>query len=153
MKKVRIAINGFGRIGRVFLRNALYRPELEIVAINDLTTNETLAHLFKYDSIHRSFAGGISISQDGLTIDGKHIKTFAEKEPNDLPWAEWNIDIVIESTGKFLSTEKATAHLKAGAKKVILSAPPEDKSIPTIVLGVNNELLKSTHTIISNASC
>lgn len=153
MKKVRIAINGFGRIGRVFLRNALNRPELEIVAINDLTNNETLAHLFKYDSIHRSFTGNIAISNDGLIIDGNPIKTFAEKDPSLLPWADLNIDIVIESTGKFLSTEKASAHLKAGAKKVILSAPPEDKSIPTIVLGVNNELLKSTHTIISNASC
>ncbi len=153
MKKVRIAINGFGRIGRVYLRNALQRPELEIVAINDLTNNETLAHLFKYDSIHRSFAGSISINNDGLTIDGKHIKTFAEKDPNNLPWAKLSVDIVIESTGKFLSTEKASAHLKAGAKKVILSAPPEDKIIPTVVLGVNNEILNASHQIISNASC
>ncbi len=153
MKKVRIAINGFGRIGRVFLRNALNRPELEIVAINDLTNNETLAHLFKYDSIHRSFAGSISISTDGLIIDGNHIKTFAEKDPSQLPWEKLDIDIVIESTGKFLSTEKANAHLKAGAKKVILSAPPDDKTIPTIVLGVNNDLLNNTHSIISNASC
>jgi glyceraldehyde 3-phosphate dehydrogenase len=153
MKKVRIAINGFGRIGRVFLRNALNRPELEVVAINDLTNNETLAHLFKYDSIHRSFAGNITTSNEGLIINGKHIKTFAEKDPQQLPWAALNIDIVIESTGKFLSKEKASAHLNAGAKKVILSAPPDDKSIPTIVLGVNNNLLNNSHPIISNASC
>jgi glyceraldehyde 3-phosphate dehydrogenase len=153
MKKVRIAINGFGRIGRVFLRNALNSPTLEVVAINDITNNETLAHLFKYDSIHRSFAGNITIGNDGLIIEGKHIKTFAEKDPQQLPWAALNIDIVIESTGKFLTTEKASAHLNAGAKKVILSAPPEDKTIPTIVLGVNNDLLNYTPSIISNASC
>lgn len=153
MKKIRVAINGFGRIGRVFLRNALLKPELEIVAINDLTTNETLAHLFKYDSIHRGFKGSVQYNEKGLLIDGNFIQTFTEKDPSNLPWKALDIDIVIESTGKFLSTEKANLHLFAGAKKVILSAPPSDKNIPTIVLGVNNYLLKENHHILSNASC
>ncbi len=153
MKKIRVAINGFGRIGRVFLRNALLKPEIEIVAINDLTDNSTLAHLFKYDSIHRSFNGNIEIATDGLVINGILIKTFAEKDPSNLPWADLGIDVVIESTGKFLSKEKAGLHLKAGAKRVILSAPPTDKDIPTIVLGVNNYILEEHSPIISNASC
>ncbi len=153
MKKIRVAINGFGRIGRVFLRNALLKPEIEIVAINDLTDNSTLAHLFKYDSIHRSFKGSIQIATDGLVINGTLIKTFAEKDPSNLPWADLGIDVVIESTGKFLSKEKAGLHIKAGAKKVILSAPPTDKDIPTIVLGVNNYILEEHSPIISNASC
>lgn len=153
MKKTRVAINGFGRIGRVFLRNAMQNPHLEIVAINDLTDNLTLAHLFKYDSIHRSFKGTIEVLVDGLNIDGTFIRTYAEKDPTVLPWKELDIDIVIESTGKFLSKEKASLHLNAGAKKVILSAPPNDKDIPTIVLGVNTGILKNDFNIISNASC
>ncbi len=153
MKKIKVAINGFGRIGRVFLRNALLNPEIEVVAINDITDNKTLAHLFKYDSIHRSFGGSINIKENGIEINGILIKTFAEKDPTVLPWAELGVDIVIESTGKFLTREKANLHLQAGAKKVILSAPPEDKDIPTIVLGVNDYILKENHTIISNASC
>ncbi len=153
MKKVRVAINGFGRIGRVYLRNALLKPEIEVVAINDITDNKTLAHLFKYDSIHRGFNGSIEIVEEGIVINGQLIKTFSEKDPSALPWAELNIDVVIESTGKFLSREKANLHLSAGAKKVILSAPPNDKDIPTIVIGVNDYILKENHTIISNASC
>jgi glyceraldehyde 3-phosphate dehydrogenase len=153
MKKIRVAINGFGRIGRVFLRNALLKSDLEIVAINDLTDSSTLAHLFKYDSIHRGFKGNVQIVADGIKIDGRVIQTFAEKDPLNLPWAELGIDIVIESTGKFLSKEKASLHLTAGAKKVILSAPPSDKDIPTIVLGVNNYILKEHFQLISNASC
>lgn len=153
MKKVRVAINGFGRIGRVFLRNALLNPKIEIVAINDITDNTTLAHLFKYDSIHRSFNGVVTPTEDGLLINNTLIKTYAEKDPSVLPWAALNIDIVIESTGKFLSREKANLHLQAGAEKVILSAPPDSKDIPTIVLGVNDYILKENHSIISNASC
>jgi len=153
MSKIRVAINGFGRIGRVFLRNALQNPNIEIVAINDITDNTTLAHLFKYDSIHRGFKGSVLASDNGLLIDGKLILTFAEKDPSALPWAKLGIEIVIESTGKFLSREKASLHLNAGAKKVILSAPPNDKDIPTIVLGVNDSILKENHSIISNASC
>lgn len=153
MSKVKVAINGFGRIGRVFLRNALLNPAIEVVAINDITDNATLAHLFKYDSIHRSFQGSIVATADGLLIDGQLIKTFAEKDPSALPWGSLGVDIVIESTGKFLSREKANLHLQAGAKQVILSAPPEGKDIPTIVLGINDSILTEKHTIISNASC
>lgn len=153
MKKVRVAINGFGRIGRVYLRNALQNPSIEVVAINDITDNSTLAHLFKYDSIHRGYKGAIGIEKDGIVINNKLIRTFAEKDPANLPWALLDVDIVIESTGKFLSREKANLHLQAGAKKVILSAPPNDKDIPTIVLGVNDYILNENHTIISNASC
>jgi glyceraldehyde 3-phosphate dehydrogenase len=153
MSKVKVAINGFGRIGRVFLRNALLNPAIEVVAINDITDNATLAHLFKYDSIHRSFQGSAVATADGLLIDGQLIKTFAEKDPSALPWESLGVDIVIESTGKFLSREKANLHLQAGAKQVILSAPPEGKDIPTIVLGINDSILTEKHTIISNASC
>ena len=153
MSKVKVAINGFGRIGRVFLRNALLNPAIEVVAINDITDNATLAHLFKYDSIHRSFQGSAVATADGLLIDGQLIKTFAEKDPSALPWGSLGVDIVIESTGKFLSREKANLHLQAGAKQVILSAPPEGKDIPTIVLGINDSILTEKHTIISNASC
>lgn len=153
MSKVKVAINGFGRIGRVFLRNALSNPAIEVVAINDITDNATLAHLFKYDSIHRSFQGSVVATADGLLIDGQLIKTFAEKDPSVLPWGSLGVDVVIESTGKFLSREKANLHLQAGAKQVILSAPPEGKDIPTIVLGINDSILTEKHTIISNASC
>lgn len=153
MSKVKVAINGFGRIGRVFLRNALLNPAIEVVAINDITDNATLAHLFKYDSIHRSFQGSVVATADGLLIDGQLIKTFAEKDPSVLPWGSLGVDIVIESTGKFLCREKANLHLQAGAKQVILSAPPEGKDIPTIVLGINDSILTEKHTIISNASC
>lgn len=153
MSTIKVAINGFGRIGRVFLRNALQNPQIEVVAINDITDNNTLAHLFKYDSIHRGFKGSVTATDDGIVIDGKLIKTFSEKDPSTLPWAKLNIDIVIESTGKFLTKEKANLHIAAGAKKVILSAPPNDKDIPTIVLGVNDYILKDNHIIISNASC
>ena len=131
---LKVAINGFGRIGRVFLRNALLNPAIEVVAINDITDNATLAHLFKYDSIHRSFQGSAVATADGLLIDGQLIKTFAEKDPSALPWGSLGVDIVIESTGKFLSREKANLHLQAGAKQVILSAPPEGKDIPTNIL-------------------
>jgi glyceraldehyde 3-phosphate dehydrogenase len=153
MSKVKVAINGFGRIGRVFLRNALLNPAIEVVAINDITDNATLAHLFKYDSIHRGFQGSVVATADGLLINGQLIKTFAEKDPSALPWGSLGADVVIESTGKFLSREKANLHLQAGAKQVILSAPPEGKDIPTIVLGINDSILNEKHTIISNASC
>lgn len=153
MSKVKVAINGFGRIGRVFLRNALLNPSIEVVAINDITDNTTLAHLFKYDSIHRGFQGSVVATTDGLLINGQLIKTFAEKDPSALPWGSLGVDIVIESTGKFLSAEKANLHLLAGAKRVILSAPPEGKEIPTIVLGINDTILNENPIIISNASC
>lgn len=148
----RIAINGFGRIGRVSLRIMLKRG-LNIVAINDLTDTATLAHLLKYDSIHRAFDGSINHTPNSLIINGKEILCFQEKDPSNLPWEKLGIDVVIESTGKFTSTEKANAHIIAGAKKVIISAPATDKETPTVVLGVNDHVLEKSANIISNASC
>ncbi|WP_207765278.1 type I glyceraldehyde-3-phosphate dehydrogenase [Solitalea longa] len=150
---MKVAINGFGRIGRVFLRRALAKQEMEIVAINDLTDAATMAHLFKYDSIHRSFQGEVSFDSEHLIINGNPIKIFRESNPENLPWAQLDIDIVIESTGKFTQKEKAELHIKAGAKKVIISAPSPDREVPTIVLGINEELLKGNERVISNASC
>src|SRR3954468_630272 len=153
MEKLRIAINGFGRIGRVFLRNCINNPAIEIVAINDLTDAATLAHLLKYDSIHRAFNGTVKAEGTNLLVNGQLIKVVSFKDPAQLPWKEHNIDIVIESTGLFLDTASANLHLAAGAKKVILSAPAKDDSIKTIVLGVNDHLIDKNDTIISNASC
>jgi glyceraldehyde 3-phosphate dehydrogenase len=151
--KIRVAINGFGRIGRVFLRNAILRPDLEIVAINDLTDAKTLAHLLKYDSIHRAFQGTVTVEGNELIVNGQRISVVSFKDPAQLPWKEHNIDIVIESTGHFLDLKSANLHLAAGAKKVILSAPPKDDSIKAVVLGVNDSILSASDTIISNASC
>src|SRR4051812_41654737 len=123
MKKIRVAINGFGRIGRMFLRNCINNPAIEIVVINDLTDAVTLAHLLKYDSVHRAFNGDIKVEDKDLVVNGQRIKTVSFKDPAQLPWKENNIDIVIESTGLFLNMASANLHLKAGARKVILSAP------------------------------
>ncbi len=153
MKKINVAINGFGRIGRVFFRIAFSNPNINIVAINDITDSKTLAHLLKYDSVHGKFNGEINHDIDHIYINGKGIKIFASKDPENLPWKALDIDIVIESTGHFLTRETAQKHLTAGAKKIILSAPATDDSIKTIVLGVNDELLSSEDVIISNASC
>lgn len=153
MKKINIAINGFGRIGRVFLRNAITNPQINIVAINDITDSTTLAHLLKYDSVHRKFNGEIKHDKDHLYIDGKEIKIFASKDPENLPWKALDIDIVIESTGMFLDKASAQKHLNAGAKKIILSAPAKDDDIKTIVMGVNDDLLNGDDIIVSNASC
>lgn len=153
MKKINIAINGFGRIGRVFLRNAITDPQINIVAINDITDSTTLAHLLKYDSVHRKFNGVVKHDTDHLYIDGKEIKIFASKDPESLPWKALDIDIVIESTGLFLDKASAQKHLNAGAKKIILSAPAKDDDIKTIVMGVNDELLNGDDIIVSNASC
>lgn len=153
MKKIKIAINGFGRIGRVFFRNAINHPQIEIVAINDISNISNLAHLLKYDSIHRIFDGEIKIEGDQLIVNGQNIKVFSFKEPSQLPWKENDIDIVIESTGRFLDKESLLSHLKAGAKKVILSAPSPDESITAVVLGVNDFIIKPDDLIISNASC
>jgi glyceraldehyde 3-phosphate dehydrogenase len=150
---MRIAINGFGRIGRIFLRNVLNRADITIVAINDLSDTPTLAHLFKYDSVHHGFKGKIDFDQDHLYINGQTIKVFAERDPSDLPWKEIGIDLVIESTGKFTSKPGASLHLKAGAKQVIISAPATDKNVPMIVLGVNEDLIDLRSPILSNASC
>lgn len=147
-----IAINGFGRIGRTFLRTALKR-KLNVLAINDLTAPATLAHLFKYDSVHGVYNGEISFDDHSITIDGLSIKVFAEKEPNQLPWGALAIDLVIESTGKFTNREKASLHLAAGAKQVIISAPATDPTIPMVVIGVNDQQIDLQSPILSNASC
>jgi glyceraldehyde 3-phosphate dehydrogenase len=153
VKKVRVAINGFGRIGRVFLRNAINNPNIEIAAINDITDTETLAHLLKYDSVHRAFAGEIKTEGNDLIVNGNRIKIVSSKDPALLPWKENSIDIVIESTGLFLDTVSAKKHLQAGSKKVILSAPAKDDDIKTIVIGVNDTILDGGDLIVSNASC
>lgn len=149
-----VAINGFGRIGRLVLRSFLNRyPDINVVAINDLTDAKTLAFLFKYDSIHKIFPGEISHTENSLVINGKSIRIFAERDPESLPWKELNVDLVIESTGIFTSKEKASKHLKAGAKKVVLTAPAKDAVDATIVMGVNHTILKASDLIVSNASC
>ena len=150
---MKVAINGFGRIGRVFLRNCIDNPAIEIVAINDITDTGTLAHLLKYDSVHRAFPGEIKTEGNTMIVNGKRISIVSSKNPETLPWKEMGIDIVIESTGLFLDTASAGGHLKAGAKKVILSAPAKDDSVKTIVLGVNDSILSKDDFIISNASC
>jgi glyceraldehyde 3-phosphate dehydrogenase len=153
MKKINVAINGFGRIGRVFFRCAFNHPDINIVAINDITDSETLAHLLKYDSVHRRFPGEITHDATHIYVNGKEVKIFASKDPEKLPWKDLGIDIVIESTGLFLDKESAQKHLNAGAKKIILSAPAKDDDIRTIVMGVNDDQLLATDTIVSNASC
>ena len=150
---MRIAINGFGRIGRTFLRVALQQPSLQVVAINDLADAETLAHLFKYDSVHGVFAGSVEVENNHLLINGQAIQIFSEKNPENLPWEELAIDLVIESTGQFTTQKLANAHLLAGAKQVLISAPSADKSIPTVVLGVNEKKIDLGAPILSNASC
>lgn len=148
-----IAINGFGRIGRVVLRRLIQHPELHIVGINDLTDPKTLAHLVKYDSVHGKFTGTVSYTEKSLLINGKEIPVFAQKDPSSLPWADLSVDVVLECTGLFKNREKASMHLNAGAKKVIISAPADGDDIPTIVMGVNESTLTGKEDIISNASC
>ncbi len=150
---IRIAVNGFGRIGRVFTRIILDRTDIELVAVNDLTDTHTLAHLFKYDSVHGVFAGAVAHDATNLMLGGRTIKAFAEKDPAKLPWGALGIDIVIECTGHFLTRELASAHIKAGARQVILSAPAKDNDIKSVVLGVNEHMLDGTEDMISNASC
>ncbi len=149
----KVAINGFGRIGRNVFRASRKMDDFEIVAINDITSNETLAHLLKHDSVFGKYNGTISVNSDSLEIDGRKISAFAERDPEKLPWKELGIDLVIESTGFFRKREDASKHIKAGAKKVIISAPATNPDI-TIVLGVNDQLYDNDkHNIISNASC
>jgi glyceraldehyde 3-phosphate dehydrogenase len=151
---INVAINGFGRIGRLVLRAFLKNyPDINVVAINDLTDAKTLAFLFKYDSVHKIFPGEISHTEDSLVVNGKKIRIFAEKDPESLPWADLGIDIVIESTGIFTSKEKASKHIKAGAKKVVLTAPAKDAVDATVVMGVNHSILKPEDLVVSNASC
>jgi glyceraldehyde 3-phosphate dehydrogenase len=150
---IRIAINGFGRIGRSLTRALQQHNNIELVAINDLANAKTLAHLLKYDSIHGKFNGEISSTENSILINGKAIQILNEKNPKSLPWAELNIDIVIESTGVFLTKELASQHITAGAKRVILSAPPKSEDVKTVVLGINDDNIDGTEEIISNASC
>ena len=150
---MRVAINGFGRIGRIFLRNVLASGNIQVVAINDLTDTHTLAHLFKYDSVHRGFKGTVTADDEYLYINNQKIKVLSEREPSLLPWKEMDIDLVIESTGKFITRQGAEQHLAAGAKQVIISAPSADKNVPTIVLGVNDDVIDLHSPILSNASC
>jgi len=150
----KVAINGFGRIGRVVLREILKRQSqnFEVVAINDITNPETLAHLFKYDSVHGIFQGEVKHESDAIVIDGKRYRVLSERDPANLPWAELGVDIVIEATGLFRTREKAELHLKAGAKKVIITAPAKGEDI-TVVIGCNEKELTPEHTIVSCASC
>jgi glyceraldehyde 3-phosphate dehydrogenase len=152
---IRVGINGFGRIGRQVLRAAKMQgvADIEFVGVNDLTDTKTLAHLFKYDSVHRTYQGDVSTDNGSIVIDGSELKVFAEKDPANLKWKDLGVDIVLESTGKFTSADGAKKHIDAGAKKVIISAPAKGEDI-TVVMGVNEQKYDAAkHAIISNASC
>lgn len=150
----KIAINGFGRIGRLVLRAGLKDPNLEFVAVNDLVTPDNLAYLFKYDSTHGKYQGSVTYDDNNLIIDGKKIQCFSEKEPEKLPWKSLGVDYVVESTGRFTDKESAEKHIQGGAKRVVISAPAKDKTVPTYVMGVNHEKYNpATDTVVSNASC
>lgn len=150
MKKV--AINGFGRIGRLAFRQMLHRSDLNVVAINDLTNVDTLAHLLKFDSIHGRFDGTVEVEGGNLKINGNVVQISAERNPSDLPWSRHGIDVVVESTGVFASKDGASKHIEAGARKVVISAPAKG-DLKTVVLGVNDDILTSDDQIVSNASC
>lgn len=150
---VKVAINGFGRIGRIFLRQSSGYKDFEVVAINDLTDSKTLAHLLKYDSVHGIFNADVKATDNGITVNGKEIKILAVKDPEKLPWKDLGVDVVLESTGLFTDKASASKHITAGAKWVIISAPAKDPDV-TVCMGVNEETLDpSKHKIISNASC
>lgn len=153
MAITRIAINGFGRIGRTVARILLDRPDMELVAINDLTDARTLAHLFKYDSVHGVFTGTVEHDPEHVIINGRPIRLFASPDAKQLPWQANTIDTVIECTGRYTSSAQAQAHVEAGAKRVLLSAPAKDAAMKTIVLGVNEHILSASDVIVSNASC
>ena len=153
MKKINVAINGFGRIGRSTFRMLESNPEINIVAVNDLVDPHMIAYLLKYDSISRPFKGEVRYDENHLIVNGKKINVMAERDNSLLPWKEYDIDVVLESTGKFTDIEKLTNHIKAGAKRVILSAPPKEATIKTIVLGVNDHEMLKEDLIFSNASC
>ncbi|MEM8484083.1 MAG: type I glyceraldehyde-3-phosphate dehydrogenase [Bacteroidota bacterium] len=152
---IKLGINGFGRIGRLVLRSILARKsnEFDVVGINDLTDASTLAHLFKYDSVHGVYPGEVTVDGDSLKVGGDRFKVFSERNPEDLPWGELGCDLVIESTGIFRTKEAASKHITAGAKKVIISAPAKGAVDATVVLGVNDSILTGSEQVISNASC
>ena len=149
---VKVAINGFGRIGRLALRLMANDPEFDVVAINDLTDAAMLAHLFKYDTAQGRFNGEIEVKENAFVVNGKEIKTFADADPENLPWGQLGVDVVLECTGFFTSKEKAEKNIKAGAKKVVISAPGSG-DMKTVVFNVNNEILDGTETVLSAASC
>ena len=153
MGKTKIAINGFGRIGRAAFKVAFERDDIEIVALNDLTDNDTLGHLLKYDSVYGRYQHPVKTNDSGITIGDTHIRILSEPDPSKLPWGKESVDVVIESTGRFVKPEDAKAHITAGAKKVIISAPAKGEGASTIVLGVNDGDLDDAGAIISNASC
>lgn len=148
---VKVGINGFGRIGRLVLRAGIGEKDIEWVAVNDITDAKTLAHLFKYDSVHGIFGGEVNAGDDYIEVNGKKIKTISEKDPSKLPWKDLGVEVVVESTGRFRKLEDAESHLKAGAKTVIISAPGKG-DMPSIVLGVNPDKAKNV-TVLDNASC
>lgn len=149
----KVGINGFGRIGRLVFREMVKRGEFDVVAINDLTDAATLAHLLKYDSVHGRFKGSVEAKEGAILVNGKEVKVFAEKNPANLPWKDLGVELVIEATGVFRSREKTMPHIDAGAKKVLITAPAKGEVDATIVLGVNDEVLKPEMKIVSNASC
>jgi len=153
MTKIKVAINGFGRIGRVLTRAIFNNPKVELVAVNDLADAKMLAHLLKYDSVHRRFPAEISSTENEIHINEKAIKVFKERNPEDLPWGDLDIDIVVECTGIFRTRETASKHITAGAKKVIISAPAKSDDVKTVVLGINDEILTKEDKVVSNASC
>ncbi|MCS7019638.1 MAG: type I glyceraldehyde-3-phosphate dehydrogenase [Cytophagales bacterium] len=153
MGKIKVAINGFGRIGRLTFKYLLEKANVEVVAINDLTDAATLAHLLKYDSIHGKFNGTVTTADNAIVVNGQSIRITAEKDPANLPWASHTIDVVLESTGRFVDSTGSSKHLAAGAKRVVISAPAKGDDIKTIVLGVNDDKLTADDKIISNASC
>lgn len=152
MSKIKVAINGFGRIGRLTFRALLQKENVEVVAINDLTDNKTLAHLLKYDSVHGKFPGEVAFNDEALIVNGVSINAYAERDPAKLPWGDLGVDVVLESTGIFRDKDGAGKHLTAGAKKVVISAPAKG-DIKTVVLGVNEDTMTGDETILSNASC
>lgn len=153
MKKINAAINGFGRIGRLAFRQLLSETSVTIVGINDLTDTQTLAHLLKYDSAHGRFAGEVTFTENALVVNGQTIPVYKERDPAALPWGALAVDVVLESTGVFTDREGLEKHITAGAKKVVLSAPAKGNDVKTFVLGVNDELMDGTETVVSNASC
>jgi len=151
--KIKVGINGFGRIGRLVFREMAKREEFEVIALNDLTDPKSLSHLLKYDSVHGKYPGDVSYNENSIIVDGKEIKVLAIKDPAELPWKELGVEYVVEATGLFRKRAQIEKHLQAGAKKVILTVPAKDEIDNTIVLGVNDEKLKAEDKIVSNASC
>lgn len=153
MGVAKVAINGFGRIGRSAFKIAFARRDIEIVAINDLTDNETLAYLLKNDSNYGTYQHDVSADENGLTVDGKHIKVLSERDPAALPWGDLGVDVVIESTGLFTKSEDASKHIQAGAKRVVISGPTKSEDADTIVIGANDDSIENSTEVVSNASC